>query len=266
MSNDKVVVIIPTYNEALVIEKTVQEVFSAVPPAVDLHVLIFDSCSSDDTQSIIKKLQPNYPKLHLQSEPQKTGLGSAYLQAMNFALEELEADIVFEFDADLSHQPKYLLPIIEQLHSCDVVVASRYIQGGSIPKNWGWHRKALSKLGNKVACLGLTFQYKDFTSGFRATRHFVLSKALPKQFISNNYAYKLELFWRLHKMNAHITEYPIEFIDREEGYSKLPRNSILDCLSVLFILRWQDLKKVLAKPSKLSIWRHLFRKKIKAEE
>ncbi len=246
MSIRTVVVIIPTYNEALVIEKTIREVFKELADAdVAAHILVFDSCSSDSTQEIVRSLKSTYSSLHLQTEPKKTGLGSAYLQAMHYALNELNADFLVEFDADLSHQPCYLPEMINKLRTHDVVVGSRYVKGGSIPKNWGWHRKFLSVLGNLVARCILTPKYKDFTSGFRATRHSVLKEVLPTQFISNHYAYKLELLWRLHQAKAKIVEYPIKFIDREKGQSKLPANSIIDSLRVLGTLRYRELKSYL---------------------
>jgi dolichol-phosphate mannosyltransferase len=246
MNSNKVVIIIPTYNESLVIKQTIQEVFQVFSSSVmDAHVLIFDSCSVDDTQEIVLGLKETYSNLHLKTEVQKTGLGSAYLQAMRYALNHLNADIIIEFDADLSHKPHYLLPIIEQMCSYDVVVGSRYVKGGSIPGNWGMHRKLLSKLGNLVSRVMLTPKYKDFTSGFRATHSAALNKALPEQFISNNYAYKIELLWNLHQSEAKILEYPIEFVDREKGDSKLPANSIIDSLRVLAILRFREVKSYL---------------------
>lgn len=246
MKDKKIVIIIPTYEEELGIERTIHEVFMACSNSLmNIHVLIFDSASKDATQSLVKGLQNNYPNLHLKTEPQKTGLGSAYLQAMRYALNDLNADVVMEFDADLSHQPKYIIPILEQLESCDVVVGSRYVKAGSIPKNWAFHRKLLSRIGNLLSRMILTPKYKDFTSGFRATNYFTLNKALPQQFISNQYAYKLELLWNLHRCKAKIVEYPIDFIDRDKGESKLPTNSILDSLKVLTLLRFKELKPYL---------------------
>ena len=247
MSIEKVVIIIPTYNEALVIEQTLFEVFQATAciPKMDVHVLVFDSSSTDNTQKIVADIQVTNKNLHLKTEPTKSGLGSAYLQAMRYALTEMSADIVMEFDSDLSHQPKYIAPMLEKMKSHDVVVGSRYVRGGCIPKQWGWHRRLLSVLGNYVARFILTPKYKDFTSGFRATRHLALKKALPDQFLSNQYAYKLQLLWLLHKNKALICEYPIEFIDRQKGHSKLPANSVMDSLRVLFILRFNELKAYL---------------------
>lgn len=247
MTTEKVVIIIPTYNEAAVIEETLAAIFETTQSIVhaDIHVLVFDSASTDNTQGIITRLQATYTNLHLKTEVKKSGLGSAYLQAMHYALDELSADIVFEFDADLSHKPEYIAPILEKIKTCDVVVGSRYTKGGSIPANWGWHRKFLSVLGNYVARIVLTTAYKDFTSGFRATRRHALQKALPAKFLSNQYAYKLHLLWLLHKNKASIREYPIEFVDREKGVSKLPANSVIDSLRVVFTLRFVELKRYL---------------------
>ena len=241
MSTENVVIIIPTYNEALAIEETLSQVFQAIKliQNQNIHILIFDSASTDNTCDIVTKLQASYPHLHLKTEAQKSGLGSAYLQAMRYALNTLSADIIFEFDADLSHQPKYIAPMLEKIKNHDVVLGSRYVRGGEIPRNWGWHRRCLSVLGNYIARLMLTPKYKDFTSGFKATRRDPLSKSLPEFFLSNHYAYKLELLWRLHKNKARICEYPIVFIDRTHGQSKLPANSIMDSLRVLFTLRFQ---------------------------
>lgn len=242
---ENVVIIIPTYNEAHTIKDTIVQVFDEVDLMADFetHLLVFDSASMDNTQQIIVDLQKRYPKLHLQSESKKTGLGSAYLQAMRYALSALNADIVFEFDADLSHQPKYIKPMLELIKECDVVVGSRYVAGGSIPSDWGWRRKALSVLGNYVSRVVLTAKYRDMTSGFRATRRAFLQKVLPDAFLSNHYAYKLQLLWLLHKHSADIREYPIDFIDRQQGESKLPANSIKDSLRVIGILRYQELER-----------------------
>ena len=239
MHEKKVVIIIPTYNEADVIANTIQEVIKHTHGIVSKHIaiLIFDSHSTDNTPLIIQNLQRSLPQVYLLQEAEKSGLGSAYHQAMHYAINSMQADIIVEFDADLSHQPKYLPQIIEKTDRYDVVLGSRYVSGGSIPKNWGWHRKLLSKLGNTIARIALTRKIHDFTSGFRATRADALKEALPKQFISNGYAYKIELMWRLHQLRKLIFEHPIAFIDRQQGVSKLPANSILDSLFVLARLR-----------------------------
>ena len=244
-SNQKVVIIIPTYNERSSLEKTLSDINTATKNTkdFDIHILVFDSNSTDNTVEIVKKSQNIYPNLHLQQEPQKTGLGSAYIQAMQFAMTKLNADIVFEFDADGSHQPKYIPQMLEKIkQGADVVVGSRYVKGGSMPKDWGLHRKLLSGVGNIIARCVLTPKYKDLTSGFRATKTSFLKRIDLPNLLSKDYAYKLQLFWELHQLKAKIVEHPIEFIDRENGDSKLPKNSIKDALRVVFTLRYRKLK------------------------
>ena len=221
---------------------------TALLSELNVHVLIFDSASTDETQNIVRGLQSTTERLHLRTEVTKSGLGNAYLQAMRYALTELTADFIVEFDADLSHQPQYLVPMLIKAQTYDVVVGSRYVRGGSIPANWEWYRKLLSVFGNYMVRLVLTAKYKDFTSGFRITRRLALINALPQNtelFLSPNYAYKLQLLWTLHKNNSRICEYPIAFIDRQKGKSKLPTNSIVDALLIIFKLRFQKLNRYL---------------------
>ncbi len=244
MKNERVILMIPTYNEAEVIEDTLVAIAEVRSHLADfnLEVLVFDSASTDATSLIVANLQARYDWLHLQTEPQKSGLGSAYRQAMHYALTRLFADIVIEFDADLSHQPKYLIPMLDKIKTHDVVLGSRYVKNGKIPDDWGWQRRLLSTFGNQVARWLLTRRYKDFTSGFRVTRATILEPVLHQKFLSNHYAYKLQLLWLLHKQQANIFEFPIVFVDRQKGKSKLPSNSIIDSMRVLFILRYYELK------------------------
>jgi dolichol-phosphate mannosyltransferase len=241
--HEQVVIVIPTYNEEANIEKTIHEVFLACENISNksIHILIFDSQSKDATASIVTQLHHEYPRLHLQIEPQKTGLGSAYWQAMHYALDILKADVVVEFDADLSHPPKSLPDMLRLIDEYDVVLGSRYIKKGAISANWPWYRLWLSKAGNYVARFFLVWKYRDFTSGFRVTRGVFLKKVLPKQFISNHYAYKIELLWLLIQNGAKIIEYPFVFFDRTLGESKLPKNAILDSLYVVLLLRFRKM-------------------------
>ncbi|MDF1795331.1 MAG: glycosyltransferase family 2 protein [Coxiellaceae bacterium] len=245
----KVVIIIPTYNEADCIESTLlglQQVFSHIPQH-DMHILIFDSSSTDNTQPIIKRLQQQCPNIHLATEPVKSGLGSAYIKAMHHAIENMQADVVFEFDADGSHQPKYLPGMIKALdEGADVVVGSRYVPGGQTDVGWPWYRKLISQLGNIVARTLLTRKYKDMTSGFRGTKVEYLKKVNIDKLLSKNYAYKIHLFWALHKVGAKIVEFPIEFIDRQQGYSKFPKNNATESLKVVFLLRLYEMRRYFA--------------------
>jgi dolichol-phosphate mannosyltransferase len=240
----KTVIIIPTYNESAVIESVIDALQLHIQniPDQDIQILIYDSHSPDGTAALIEAYQKKYNNIHLASEAEKSGLGSAYIKAMQYAMDTMKADIVFEYDADGSHQPQFIPHMIKQLEAgYDVVVGSRYVPGGSIPSDWGVHRKILSVLGNYIARFFLTWRYKDFTSGFRATRTSFLKQIPLKELLSKQYAYKIHLLWALHKLGARIREYPIAFIDRKQGISKFPRNNITDSLRVVFTLRYREM-------------------------
>lgn len=242
----KVFIIIPTYNEKDCIASTIdalQKVFSKID-RYSMNILVFDSSSPDGTLDIVKPKQQQYSNLYYNLEPEKSGLGSAYAKAMRYAVERLGADIVFEYDADGSHAPEYLIEMMRCFdQGADVVVGSRYVKGGSIPSEWQLHRKVLSVLGNWVARAILTFKYKDFTSGFRGTRAQFVKQLSLTRLLSRGYAYKLQLFWELHLLGAKIVEVPIVFVDREQGESKLPKNTVSDSLRVVFTLRLRRLTR-----------------------
>ncbi len=245
----KVVIIIPTYNEEGHIEQTIlllQKIITQVNQPVTQHefiLLIYDSASTDATAAIVRRLQTQYSTILLLTEAKKSGLGSAYINAMQYANTELNADCVFEFDADGSHQPQHIPTMLAALDAgADVVMGSRYVSGGKVDADWAWHRHLISRAGNVIARFFLTSRYKDLTTGFRATRVSMLKKISLDKLISKNYAYKLHLFWELYRAGAHIVEVPITFIDRQHGVSKFPRNNIIESLKVVMILRARVLK------------------------
>lgn len=247
-SDMKTVIIIPTYNEKENINsliETLESVFVKVPAGFKMNILVVDDTSPDGTADIVKGLQKKYSNLHLFINKKKKGLGAAYIKGFKYAMEQLKADIVFEFDADGSHQPKYIPAMLEEINrGADVVVGSRYISGGLMPKDWGIDRKLVSFFGNLMCKLVLlTFQYHDMTSGFRATKTKFLRKIDLDSLLSKQFAYKIHLYYALHKLGAKIVEYPIEFIDRTKGKTKFPKNNIIDSLRVVFTLRWRESEK-----------------------
>jgi len=245
----KTVIIIPTYNESESIKTTIeglQREFKKIK-GHQMHILVFDSNSTDDTQKIVKNLQKKYKNLHLQTEKEKSGLGGAYIKAMRYAMDKMAVDAVFEYDADGSHQPKYIPGMVKALEKgADVVVGSRYIPGGKMPADWGIDRKLISYFGNFIARAVLfTPQYKDMTSGFRGTKTKFLKKIDLENLLCKQFAYKIHLYYALHKLRAKIVEYPIEFIDRGKGKSKFPKNNIKDSLKVVFTLRLRESQQFL---------------------
>lgn len=246
----KVTIIIPTYKEQANIGSTIDNLeveFKKIPAAHQLEILVIDDNSPDETQAIVNKKAQQYSNVILLPNPQKQGLGAAYIKAFKYAIEKLGSEVIFEYDADGSHQPKYIPGMVKALEDgADVVVGSRYVPGGSMPDNWGLNRKLISYFGNLLARSVLwAWQYKDMTSGFRGTKTKFLKQIDLDNLLSKQFAYKIHLYYALHLLKAKIVEYPIDFIDRNKGNSKFPKNNILDSLRVVFTLRLRKSQKLI---------------------
>jgi len=246
----KIIIIIPTYNEKANIANTIdnlETIFKKISSKHQMSILVIDDSSPDGTGDIVKAKGKQYGNIELLPNKEKKGLGAAYIKAMKYAMEKLNADVVFEYDADGSHKPEYIPGMVETLaKGADVVVGSRYVPGGSMPDDWGIHRKLISYFGNFTARSVLwTWQYKDMTSGFRGTKTKFLKKVNLDNLLSKQFAYKIHLYYALHKLGAKIKEYPIAFIDRSKGKSKFPRNNIIDSLRVVFTLRFKENEKLI---------------------
>jgi len=238
----KIVVIIPTYNEKENVSKLVpalDEVFKNTP--YEFSTLFVDGNSPDGTVEELELLSKKYKFVNVIVEKSKAGLGSAYTYAFRHAMEKMNADIVIEMDADFQHDPKDLprlvKPIIEDGY--DYVIGSRFTKGGSIPKEWQFYRKFLSVVGNIVSkfVLGI-FTVNDFTTGFKASRVKGFVDKLPLDTIlSAGFAYKIDLLFKMHKLNAKILEVPIAFGLRDKGASKMENNNMMDTLKVEILLR-----------------------------
>ncbi len=244
----KIVIIIPTYNEKDTIGKIIDQIITETKTSkYNIHILVVDDNSPDGTGNIVEDLKKSNDHIHLLSG-QKQGLGAAYIRGFHEAIENLQADVVFEMDADGSHPPEYIIPMLKAIENGgDVAVGTRFTKGGSIPANWGFIRKLQSVFGNIIARVVLLLpQYHDITTGFRATKTSVLKNVDYDRLLSKKFAYKIHLFFLLDKSKSNIIEVPFAFVDREEGYSKMPRNEILESLRVVFTIRviesWQMIK------------------------
>ncbi len=238
----KVVVVIPTYNESenikLLIPELAQE-FSSIPH--DCHVLVVDGNSPDGTGKIVTELAKSYPFVHLLTETAKRGLGAAYLQAFDYAMHEMHAEVVVEMDADYQHDPRDIKRFLVEIdNGADYVIGSRFVAGGSIPKEWALYRKLLSRGGNLFSKIVLwMWGINDFTSGFKATRvHGFLDRIDFSTVMSTGFAYKMDLLFKMHCLGAKITEVPIAFGLRDRGDSKMERGNFLDSLKVVLLLRY----------------------------
>jgi dolichol-phosphate mannosyltransferase len=241
----KVVVVIPTYNEAQNIIPLIDvlEVEFKKSPENDYHILVVDGNSPDGTGKLVTDASHTKPFVHLLLEQKKAGLGAAYVYGFKHAMKELNADVVVEMDADFQHNPSDVVRLVKEIENgYDYVIGSRFISGGSIPKDWAFHRKMLSIGGNiftKVV-LGI-FNVNDFTSGFKASRvkNFV-DKLELDSVLSGGFAYKIDLLFRMHKLKAKFKEVPIAFGLRDRGDSKMEKNNFSDSLETNLLKTTDD--------------------------
>ncbi|MCX7881268.1 MAG: glycosyltransferase [Patescibacteria group bacterium] len=218
-------IILPTHNEAGNIEKLIEEIFKEQEKIEKflLKILVNDSSSTDKTAEIVKRLIKKYPENLYLIETKKEGLGKAYYQAFLYAKEKIKPYVVFEMDADLSHSPKKIPEMLLEIEKgADMVIGARYIKGGSIPKDWGLHRKVFSFFGNLIIRLGfMNLKIHDWTSGFRAIKFWILNNSLNHIKNYSGYVFQIALLDFAIKEKANIKEIPINFIDRKYGKSKI---------------------------------------------
>jgi dolichol-phosphate mannosyltransferase len=245
----KAIVIIPTYNEKDNIVHTVEALSLIIKSQKNwsVEVLVVDDSSPDGTTAVVQKLQKKFSFLHLLVNKKKSGLGGAYLSGMNQAFNKLNADLIFEFDADLSHDPQKIPQFLAKIdQGYDFVLGSRYIEGGSIPKNWGTHRKFLSIFGNLfINFLMLDFSIRDWTTGFRAIKKEVY-EAIEKELHSerfSGYTFQIGFLHKALRKDFKIAEVPFHFKDRVLGNSKIGPEYIKNTLLYLMRVR---IKEILA--------------------
>ena len=242
----KAIVIIPTYNERENIQKVVPLLLEQFEKVTnwDMGILVVDDTSPDKTYEVVKKMQKKYSKLHLLINPEKAGLGGAYLKGMDYAFNTLKAEVVFEFDADLSHDPKKIPDFMQAIdNGADLVLGSRYIPGGSIPEDWGFHRKFLSVIGNIVIMVILTnFSIRDWTTGYRAIRKKVYKKVVTRLTTERfmGYTFQIGFLNNAVREGFKVTEVPLHFVDRTIGESKIGSEYIKNTLLYIFKIRIKD--------------------------
>lgn len=214
----RVVMVIPTYNEADNLGWIVARLRSAVP---QVDVLVVDDSSPDGTGDLADALAAEDPQVSVVHRTEKAGLGAAYLNGFAVALER-GYDVIGEMDADGSHQPEQLSGLLDALADADLVIGSRWVRGGSVV-NWPLARKALSVGGNVYARLALGIPVRDVTAGFRLFRRSTLEAIDLGSVASSGYCFQADLAWRTSQAGLRIVEVPIEFVERERGQSKMDR-------------------------------------------
>ncbi len=241
------VVIIPTYNEKGNIVKTIEAlavVFQKIKN-YQMKVLVVDDSSPDGTAEVVRQLQKKFKFLELLVNSKKSGLGGAYLSGMKQAFGKIRADLVFEFDADLSHDPAKIPDFLSKIdEGNDFVLGSRYIAGGSIPENWALHRKFLSIFGNLfINFLMLDFSLRDWTTGFRAIKkkvYLAVEAELHSERFSG-YTFQIGFLHKALRKGFKIAEVPFAFKDRVVGKSKIGPEYIKNTMLYLIRVRVKEL-------------------------
>lgn len=229
----RTVVVVPTYDEAGNIVELLRRL-RAVAPAV--AVLVVDDASPDGTGALAEAAGEELGGVEVLHRPGKSGLGRAYREGFALAL-AAGYEVVVQMDADLSHDPAALPSLLAPLEAglADLVIGSRYVPGGSIPA-WPWHRRALSRLGNRYATAALGVGARDVTSGYRAYLAPVLAALDLPSVRADGYGFMIELAHRASRGRARIVEVPITFADRVRGESKMSGRIIVEAL--LLVTWW----------------------------
>ena len=215
-------IVIPTFNERDSIPKIIEALFDLYP---DIHILVVDDHSPDGTSDAVRSLQPERPLLMLLERMHNRGFAPSYRDGFRQILAEPWCRAVITMDADFSHSPAEIGPMIEKLASADVVVGSRYTAGGSV-KNWNLRRRMLSRAANFYVRAALGVPTRDTTSGFLCMRREALERIPVQETASEGYAFLVELKFLFNRAGCHIAEHPISFDERREGQSKMSAGKV----------------------------------------
>lgn len=218
----KIAVIIPTYNEKNNAEKIIQEIFKNVP---NVYVRIVDDNSPDGTGAIVENMMRDFPGLAIFKREKKEGLGKAYIDAFGRIIKEGIFSHICMMDGDFSHDPSYLVQMIDEAKNFDVVVGSRYVKGGGT-SGWELWRRILSRGANFYCRLITGMPVYDCTGGFNLIDVEFLKKIDFSKFDASGYAFIMELKYNLYKLGASFKEVPIIFKNRREGESKISKHII----------------------------------------
>jgi glycosyltransferase involved in cell wall biosynthesis len=232
---DRVLVIVPTYNEVENLERILERLHASVPSA---HALVVDDRSPDGTGDLAEKLAQLDPRVHLLRRAAKAGLGPAYVAGFRWAREN-GYDVVVEMDADGSHAPEQLPQLLAALDSADLVLGSRYVPGGAVA-DWPVRRLLLSRIGNRYTRWALRLPLNDATGGFRAARGELID-ALPFDDVaSQGYCFQVDWAWRAVRAGARVSEVPITFTERAFGRSKMSGSIVREALVRVTVWGLQD--------------------------
>jgi dolichol-phosphate mannosyltransferase len=236
----KILLIIPTYNEILNIERLINDVLIKKK---NIDILVIDDNSPDGTKDIVNGIinESHSNRLFLLERPGKMGLASAYITGFKWGIER-GYDAFIEMDADFSHNPKYLAEMTALADEYDCVIGSRYVKDGGV-SGWGFIRKFISGGGSLYSRLILGIRIKDLTGGYNLWKKNVLEKIKLDEIISNGYLFQIEMKYRAFKNGFKIIEMPIIFEDRIHGKSKMSKKIFLEAVIKIWSLKFIKFQK-----------------------
>jgi len=233
LSTPKTLIAVPTYNEKENIPSLLERLME-LPSEV--HVLVIDDGSPDGTGDLVEAwIARSEGRVHLMRRAGKMGLGSAYIAAFRWALER-DYELVFEMDADFSHDPKYVPDMLAAAVDADLVIGSRYVAGVNVV-NWPMQRLLLSWFGNLYARFVTGLPIHDCTGGFKCFRRKALEAIDFSKIASGGYSFQVEMNYKVWKKGFRLKEIPIVFVDRRLGASKMSGSIIGEALFLVIRLR-----------------------------
>ena len=231
------IVVIPTYNEASVVEAVLDAVLESAP---DADVLVVDDNSPDGTGLLVQAHPAHGNRIFLLSRPEKDGLGAAYRAGFAWAVDR-SYDVIVQMDADLSHPPARIPALVEALDTADMAIGSRYVRGGGV-RNWSLSRRLISWGGNTYVRAVLRLDVRDATAGFRAFRRDSLVRLGALESQSNGYSFQIENTWRASRIGLSTAEVPITFTDRTVGQSKMSPTIVREAVVRVLVWRWHEVR------------------------
>jgi dolichol-phosphate mannosyltransferase len=233
----RVWIVVPTYNEAMNIDRIVRATCSELDRLVpgEYRILVVDDQSPDGTGEIADRLATELGTVDVLHRSEKTGLGHAYLAGFAYALDR-GAELIFEMDADFSHDPRYLGELLEASKEADLVLGSRYVEGGGV-RDWGIVRRVISRGGGLYARTILGVKIKDLTGGFKCIRREVLNAIDLPTVRAEGYVFQIEVTYRAILAGFRVREIPIVFHDRDAGSSKMSARIALEAMWLVPRLR-----------------------------
>lgn len=231
-------IIIPTYNERENIIPLIAELFRLLPE--NIRILVIDDGSPDGTALLVREYAVKDSRVSIMERPGKLGMGSAYQAAFRRVIDEGSDDFIVTMDADFSHNPKYVPPLIEAAKTHDLVIGSRYVYGGGV-ENWELWRRLLSWGGNLYVRLITALPVRDCTAGFSCMATEFLRSVPFEKVKPSGYAWWFTLRMMLHRKGARIKEVPIVFTERRAGQSKINMHIISEGLIEPWRIRFSKL-------------------------